>query len=114
MLIAKIGGMTVNEIRRAHINFWADKLGRDVLAAKVGYPDTIYINQLCGGHGSFGGKTARKIEKALGLKEGAFDHPLAVKEDSVAYEISQLNPDHQSKIFEMIRAYQILEKQEDS
>lgn len=65
--------MTVDQIRRANINYWADKLGRSILAQKCGYPDTIYINQLCAGHGSFGGRTARKIEKALNLPEGSFD-----------------------------------------
>lgn len=69
----RILAMTVDEIRRANINYWADKLGRSILAQKVGYPDTIYINQLCGGHGSFGKRTARKIEKALNLEEGEFD-----------------------------------------
>lgn len=65
--------MTIEEIRRANINYWADKLGRNLLAKKCGYPDTVYINQLCGGHGSFGSRTARKIERSLGLKVGEFD-----------------------------------------
>lgn len=65
--------MTIEEIRRANINYWADKLGRNLLAKKCGYPDTVYINQLCGGHGSFGSRTARKIEKQLGLRVGEFD-----------------------------------------
>lgn len=66
---------TVNEIRKANIRFWADKIGRQTLADKLGYKDTIYINQLCGGHGSFGGRTARKIEQALDLPVGWFDQP---------------------------------------
>lgn len=66
---------TVNEIRKANIRFWADKIGRQTLADKLGYKDTIYINQLCGGHGSFGGRTARKIEQALELPVGWFDQP---------------------------------------
>lgn len=65
--------MTIEDIRRANIRFWAEKLGRATLAEKLGYKDTIYINQLCAGHGSFGGRTARKIERALSLPEGWFD-----------------------------------------
>lgn len=69
--------MSIEEIRRANMNYWADKLGRGVLAEKAGYKDTIYINQLCGGHGSFGSRTARKLERALNLESGWFDrvHP---------------------------------------
>lgn len=65
--------MDIDEIRRKNINYWADKLGRNILAEKVGYKDTVYINQLCAGHGSFGSRTARKLEKALGLEKGWFD-----------------------------------------
>lgn len=70
--------MTIEEIRRQNILYWAEKLGRNALAEKIGYRDTIYLNALCGGHGSFGKNTARKIEKALGLSTGWFDqdhHP---------------------------------------
>lgn len=65
--------MDIEEIRRENINFWADKLGRSVLAEKMGYKDTVYLNLLCGGHGSFGKNTARKAETALGLERGWFD-----------------------------------------
>lgn len=69
--------MTVSEIRRQNILTWAEKIGRSCLAERLGYKDTTYINQLCAGHGSFGGRTARKIESALGLAPGWFDllHP---------------------------------------
>lgn len=65
--------MTVENIRRENIKYWADKLGRKVLAKRAGYDDTIYINHLVNGNGSFGGRTARKLEKALELYEGNFD-----------------------------------------
>ena len=65
--------MKIEDIRRQNILFWAEKLGRAALAEKIGYRDTIYLNALCGGHGSFGGRTARKIEKALDLPPGWFD-----------------------------------------
>jgi len=65
--------MTVNEIRRNNINTWADKLGRNLLAQKLGYPDTNYINQLCSGSGSFGSRTARRVETALSLPIGWMD-----------------------------------------
>ena len=88
--------MTVDEIRRININYWADKIGRGTLAKKMGYSDTVYINQLCGGHGSFGSRTARKLEQALGLSKGEFDRlssavvevaTIAVSESSNSYKI---------------------------
>lgn len=65
--------MTANKTRQKNLVYWADKIGRDALAQKAGYPDTNYLNQLYKSHGSFGGGTARKFEKALGLEEGEFD-----------------------------------------
>lgn len=65
--------MDVVQIRKQNINRLAEKYGRGGLADKLGYKDTIYINQLCGGHGSFGGRTARKIEAALNLEHGWMD-----------------------------------------
>jgi SOS-response transcriptional repressor LexA len=80
--------MNANEIRRLNINYWADKLGRDVLAKKAGYADTVYINQLCGGHGSFGPRTARKLEAALGLDNGWFDRlHTTIAEKAATYEL---------------------------
>lgn len=69
--------MEVEEIRRTNINYWAEKLSRKSLAERCGYNDTVYINQLCTGHGSFGKATARKLERALDLSRGWFDvfHP---------------------------------------
>jgi|SRR5690554_1630930 len=72
--------MDIEKIRRQNINYWADKIGRPILASKAGYKDTIYINQLCGGHGSFGSRTARKLEAALQLPNGWFDR---VHDDSI-------------------------------
>lgn len=65
--------MDINQIRRQNINHLAEKYGRGVLAEKIGYKDTVYLNQLCAGHGSFGGRTARNIEKALDLPHGWMD-----------------------------------------
>lgn len=87
--------MDISDIRRANILALAEKHSRSVLAKKLGYSDTIYINQLCGGHGSFGGRTARKIEKSLNLADGWMDQlhsndsKLSVREDSQGY-----NPGH--------------------
>lgn len=64
--------MTVTEIRVANINYLAEKYSRNHLASKTDYSNN-YINQLCGGFGSFGGRTARKIEVSLGLVEGWMD-----------------------------------------
>lgn len=66
--------MDITQIRRANLQLLADHAeSRLELAAKIGYADTNYLNQLLSGHGSFGGRTARKIEQALGLKDGWMD-----------------------------------------
>ena len=70
--------MDVVEKRRLNIVYLADKkYGRAMLAEMLGYQDTNYLNQLCKGFGSFGGRTARKIEVKLGLTHGWMDdiHP---------------------------------------
>ena len=60
--------------RRLNIKYLADvKYGRIALAEKLGYQDANYINQLCGGFGAFGNRTARKIEKTLDLPHGWMD-----------------------------------------
>ena len=79
--------MTVLEIRRANINYLANKWTRKELAKRLGYNDTVYVNQLCGGHGSFGNRVARKIEEKLGLGHGWMDKPYTSWE---TYQLSQL------------------------
>ena len=56
------------------MNVLSEKYGRGDLAKKLGYKDAIYVNQLCGGHGSFGTNTARKIETKLRLEHGWMDN----------------------------------------
>jgi hypothetical protein len=71
--------MDTKQIRLANINHLANKHGRD----RIAECDTRkkwtanYINQLCGGFGSFGAVTARRIEKGLNLSHGWMDllHP---------------------------------------
>lgn len=65
--------MDVTAIRVSNINVLAERYGRAQLAARLGYDDTNYLNQLCAGLGSFGNRTARKIEKQLELQHGAMD-----------------------------------------
>jgi hypothetical protein len=70
--------MDIVDIRRENIKYLADtKHGRLRLSEMVGYQDANYINQLCGGFGNFGNRTARKIELKLGLERGWMDnlHP---------------------------------------
>lgn len=68
--------MDVIEIRRNNIKYLADvKYGRLRLSELIGYQDANYINQLCGGFGAFGNRTARKIEEKLGLPRGWMDNP---------------------------------------
>lgn len=85
--------MRIEDIRRTNINLLVDLYeDRTQLAEALGYKDTIYINQLCGGHGSFGSNTARKIEQQLSLADGWMDvtHDHQVSEsDSPAYGLEQ-------------------------
>lgn len=68
--------MDANTCRRLNIRYLADhKYSRNFVADKLGYIGTNYINQLCGGFGSFGSRTARKIETVIGLPKGWMDSP---------------------------------------
>ena len=78
--------MDVTKKRRINIRHLADIThGRKVLAEKLGYDDTNYVNQLCGGFGNFGNRTARKIEQRLALSHGWMDdlHPDLYNLDTV-------------------------------
>lgn len=65
--------MTIEEIRLIHINYLADKWGRNTLAEKLGYDGVNYLNGLCSGHTNLGSNAARKIEKKLNLPVGELD-----------------------------------------
>ncbi|MBN49957.1 MAG: hypothetical protein CMN85_10480 [Spongiibacteraceae bacterium] len=65
--------MDVIEKRKRNFCALCDKHSRGTIAQKMGYSDTNYVNQLYKGHGSFGGKTARKVESALNLPLGWMD-----------------------------------------
>lgn len=67
--------MDIKLIRIANIKYLADKHGRERLAEcdERKKWTTNYINQLCGGFGSFGASTARRIEKGLNLSFGWMD-----------------------------------------
>ena len=95
--------MTIEEIRQKNILYWAEKLGRGTLADKIGYKDTIYINQLCGGHGSFGSRTARKIEKRLGLPQGWFDqeHDASTPKDKLDLIFNKIKDWDDSRLAEI-------------
>jgi len=87
--------MDIKQIRTANINYLADKHGRErIVECDERNKWTInYVNQLCGGFGSFGMSTARRIERGLGLDYGWVDlmHP------SINYESSALLTDDASK-----------------
>lgn len=74
--------MNRKQIRVNNLLLLAEKHGRSLIAERLGYEDTNYINQLCRGHGSFGDKTASKIEHAFNLETGWMD----VKRDVLASE----------------------------
>lgn len=69
--------MDTKHIRLANINYLADKHGRDRIAECDSRKkwSANYINQLCGGFGSFGSATARRIERGLNLPFGWMDLP---------------------------------------
>lgn len=65
--------MEIKEIRIENLNLLLETYSRKQLASEMGYQDTNYLNQLCGGHGSFGSATARKIERCADLTKGWMD-----------------------------------------
>lgn len=65
--------MTRKQTRVNNLLLLSEKYGRATIAERLGYEDTNYVNQLCRGHGSFGDKTAEKIESAFGLEAGWMD-----------------------------------------
>lgn len=67
--------LEVREIRRLNAQYLAEKVGRRVLADKLGYSDTNYVNQIVKGHANIGPGTSRKIENVLDLPEGWLDAP---------------------------------------
>lgn len=70
--------MDSKEIRRRNLLYLADvKYNRRVLAEKLGYGDSSYLNQLAAQHSKMGDRTAKKIEQVLGLDDGWMDtvHP---------------------------------------
>lgn len=69
--------MDIKLIRISNIKHLAERHGRERLAEcdERKKWSTNYINQLCGGFGSFGASTARRIEKGLDLPFGWMDIP---------------------------------------
>lgn len=88
--------MNIKDIRVANINLLAEKLGRSALASEIGYKDTVYVNQLCLGLGSFGSRTARKIEACLELPSGWMD----VEQTKILSAEAQADIDEIVKLFE--------------
>jgi len=71
----KLWHMENDEIRYKNLEYWADKLGRDVLATKAGWDGVGYINRMMAKYDNVGKKTARKLEAGLELEKGWFDLP---------------------------------------
>lgn len=88
--------MDIKQIRTANINHLADKHGRERIAEcdERKKWTTNYVNQLCGGFGSFGASTARRIEKGLNLDYGWMD----LMHSEIPYESSTLLTDEASKV----------------
>ena len=65
--------MDNKELRRLNLLGLCSEHGRDDVAKKCGYSDTVYLNQLVNANVSrtqVGDKTARKIEEAFDLRAG--------------------------------------------
>ena len=67
--------MEIKDIRKRNAQYWMDSVGRGALAEKMGYKDTVYLNQIYIGTSNVGTRTARKFEKALELNRGWMDAP---------------------------------------
>jgi hypothetical protein len=70
--------MDNKELRRLNLLGLCSEHGRDEVAKKCGYSDTVYLNQLVNANVSrtqVGDKTARKIEEAFDLTAGWLDSP---------------------------------------
>jgi len=67
----------VDKTRRANLRSLIARFGKDLVCAKAGYQDHNYLNQLVAPSepGSFGARTARKIESGLKLPKGWMDQP---------------------------------------
>lgn len=57
----------------------SNKLGRDKMAATLGYADTNYLNQVATGHTKLGNGNARKWEAKLRLNPGDLDRPITTQ-----------------------------------
>lgn len=87
-MASKIRPMDSKEIRRLNLLGVCSQTSREDVAARCGYPDTGYLNQLVNKKVSrtqIGDKTARKIEKGIGKEPGWLDvpHPEIWPEDEV-------------------------------
>lgn len=67
--------MEVKDVRINNARYLAEKYGRAKLAAMLGYEDCNLLNQLVGGHGSFGRRVAARFEKRLELGERWMETP---------------------------------------
>ena len=89
--------MDVTKIRMLNFLYLCDvKHTRGYVSEQLGYTDNNYLNQLCGGFGSFGNGVARKIEKALSLPHGWLDHlHIELYPDKVSREAWPLDTDQE-------------------
>lgn len=67
--------MTSSEFRRAHLSRIASQLGSFASLAKKMDVSESYISQIKTGSSGIGNKTARKIERTMGLPIGYMDLP---------------------------------------
>lgn len=63
----------------------AERMGRERMAAALGYNDTNYLNQVVTGHSKLGNKNATRWADALNLGFGYFDQPIQAADTSDAF-----------------------------
>lgn len=82
--------MENREIRFNNFAYWANKIGRAELAERAGWEGPGYVNRIMGGYDNVGARTARKVERVLGLDKGWMDlpHPSLWAEAGIAGEMS--------------------------
>lgn len=68
-------GNHLHERRKFWVKTLANDIGRDQLAARLGYTDTNYLNQVITGHSPLGNTNARRWAEKLGLPADYLDQP---------------------------------------
>lgn len=84
--------MNIKEIRMKNFQALLKTRKRKDVAEAMGYSNTVYINQMYGGHVNIGDETARNIENALDIEPNWMDqdhHSLAGKMHTLMIDVPE-------------------------